>query len=139
MLYIDAYMKTESCKLCIFNPYSFRVIYPWNLPSFFERCLLFNTFNSFNVKCQYGKFSDHLPDRCPINKYFIKVEFLLRDIKLWNFIFDRGLFQTSGEKRCLFSTLIWQDTKMCMLSTTLGLHEGMSHRSVLALVDQDIF
>ena len=31
--YKDAHIKTESC---IFNPYSFRDIYPWKLPSFFE-------------------------------------------------------------------------------------------------------
>ena len=28
MHYTDAHIKIESCKLCIFNPYSFRVIYP---------------------------------------------------------------------------------------------------------------
>ena len=28
----------------------------------------------------------------------MKDEFLLRGMKLWNFIFDKGLFQQSGEK-----------------------------------------
>ena len=33
-----------------------------------------------------------------MNKYLMKDEFLLRGMKLWNFIFDKGLFQQSGEK-----------------------------------------
>ena len=54
------------------------------------------------------------------------MEFVLRGIKLWNFIFDKGLFQLSGEKSCLFSTSVWQNTKKYMLSTALGPPEGMS-------------
>ena len=38
--YTGAHIKTKSCKLCIFDPYSFRVICPWNLPSFFETWFL---------------------------------------------------------------------------------------------------
>ena len=98
--YTDVHKKTKSCKLCIFNPYSFRVIYPWNLPSLFETFLIL-------MSIARG-FSDHLPDWYPINKYLIKGEFLLRGTKLWNFIFHKELFQLSGEKRCLF--------RNCMLS-----------------------
>ena len=127
MRYTDTHIKTKSCKLCIFNPYSFRVYYPWNLSSFLKHSLLFNTFNSFNVNIE----------SYPINKYLIKGEFFLRGIKLWDFIFDKGLFQQKGEKSCLFSRSIWQDTKQYMLSRALGLPENMSHRSVLALEVQD--
>ena len=102
--YTDVHKKTKSCKLCIFNPYSFRVIYPWNLPSLFETFLIL-------MSIARG-FSDHLPDWYPINKYLIKGEFLLRGTKLWNFIFHKELFQLSGEKCCLFSTSIWMDTKI---------------------------
>ena len=61
-----------------------------------KHSLLFNTFNSF-------------------------IEFLLSGIKLWNFIFGKGVFQLSGKKSCLFTTSIWQDAKKCMLTTALGL------------------
>ena len=50
-----------------------------------------------------------------------------------NAVFDKGLFQLSGETSCLFTTSIWQGTKKCMMPTALGLPEDMSHRSVLAL------
>ena len=56
-----------------------------------------------------------------------------RGIKLWNFIFDKRLFQLNAEKCCLFSTSVWHGTKKGTLSANLGLPENMSHRSVLAL------
>ena len=36
----------------IFNLYSFRVIYSWNLLSIFWNSLLFNMLNSFNVSIE---------------------------------------------------------------------------------------
>ena len=58
-----------------------------------------------------------------MSKYLIKGEFLLRGIKLWDFIFDKYLFQLSEWKSCLFITnLTIQKNTSCM-----------SHCSVLAL------
>ena len=43
-----------------------------------------------------------------------------RGIKLWDFIFDKRLFQLNGEKCCLS---VWHGTKKCTLSANLGLPE----------------
>ena len=78
----------------------------------FLNSLLSNTFNSTR---QCRKFLDHLLDWYPIHKYRIKDEFILRSIKLRKFVFDKGLIQLIGEKSCLFTTSIWQDTQKCCL------------------------
>ena len=78
-------------------------------------------------------------DCYPRKKYLIKHEILLRDIELWNFIFDQGLFQLSGEKICLFTTSIWKDAKNCMLLIAYGIHGGMSHHSVSTLEIESFF
>ena len=90
--------KTVSWILCIFNPYSFGVIYPWNLPSFFETvCFLTGSI----VLTSVWKICRSFTGLNPINKYLIKDKFILRGIKLWNFIFDKGLLQLIGEKKSL--------------------------------------
>ena len=59
-----------------------------------------------------------------MHNYLIKDEFIMREMKLWNFIFDKELFKTS----------ISLDTKKCTLLTALGLPEHMtSQHYVLAL------
>ena len=64
-----------------------------------------------------------------MHNYLIRDEFISRGTELGNFIFDKGLFQLIGEKSCLFTTSIWQDTKKCTLLTALGLPKDMSsHR-----------
>ena len=66
------------------------------------------------------------PDVCQLSLYPIHLA-----------VFDKGLFHVSGEKIYLFTALILQDPKKCMLPTALGLPENMSHRFVLALKVQD--
>ena len=51
-----------------------------------------------------------------MHNYLIKDEFIMREMKLWNFIFGKELFKTS----------ISLDTKKCTLLATLGLPEHMS-------------
>ena len=51
--------------------------------------------------------------------------------------FDKGLFQLSRERICLFIASVWQDAKNCMFTTALGLPEDMSHRFIFALEVQD--
>ena len=46
-----------------------------------------------------------------------------------------GLFQLSGATSYLFTTSIWQATKICMLPTALGFPEDMSHRSKFGIGD----
>ena len=50
-----------------------------------------------------------------------------------NAVFDSRLFQISGETGSLFTALVSQGTKKCMLSTARDLSEDMSHCFILAL------
>ena len=111
--YTNDYIKTVSCKLCIFNPYSFWVIQPWNLANLLETFFFSKPFISFNDN------TENLQTIYSINKW-------ITSMKLRNFIFDKGLFQVSGEKTCFFKKLF----------TALGLPEEKNHRSVWALEAQ---
>ena len=48
-------------------------------------------------------------------------------------LFLKGLFQLNEEKSCSLATSVYQGIRKCMLPKALGVSEGMSHRSVLAL------
>ena len=92
--------------------YSFQVIYAWNLSSFFETvCFLTRSVVLMSIWKVLRPFTGLITYKQVSHKRQI----FLRGIKLWNFIFDKGLFQLSEEKSCFFSTSVWQDTKKCML------------------------
>ena len=92
-------------------------IFLWNIVCFLTRSIV-----SMSIKEVFRLFTGLISYK----KYLIKGQFLLKVIKLWNFIFDKGLFQLSGERSCFFSKSIWQGTKKCMLSTALGLPKETS-------------
>ena len=104
--YTKDYIKTVSCKLCIFNPYSFWVIQPWNLANLLETFFFSKPFISFNDN------TENLQTIYSINKW-------ITSMKLRNFIFDKGLFQVSGEKtffsKSFLRLLVFLKTRIILL------------------------